>query len=529
MPHSQDVIRLKVSDNPPESAPQYPGKWSRKNEGGSLQTKMEFLQEVTNRWLEFVKDNPAYDQTYTADKAKVLICHLKGKAQGGNKVTHSQCKQLVTTAEVRLQKLEHPVGENSKDYGDTAEGGAEDSEEQVEDKVDDGYIDGEGDNLGGAFENDSEDEDEKSEDPEEWSQKDEITRALNEKALEKLMSKTDKELFEKIPEVDNTLGFKVSNKKKFIKRREVYSLKICEMKSDYELFESGEEINQNVLKSEVYKQRREQFSESYYRDNLEGQSSQNILTVISQTPKVVIESEVFKNRISHLTKKEKSEKVAMKSVRDTMKALKENPSKAGQEQKKVIAASLTSLRFGPPECSLTKKEEQEVMEMKRKLMTGEEKVLLLPSKPTRQTFPQEVTQLAAKYWEDTTQPDPAMIRYPGKAARDGADTVPTRYQITTNEEAYQGFREQYIEKVEQIMSREASNQEEKLIKRKDSEDKMIRLKYVRDILPKKFPGQSWFIEQRPSEVKFMNDHTTGQCKVRNQLTIVLTESCFLGL
>ena len=106
-----------------------------------------------------------------------------------------------------------------------------------------------------------------------------------------------------------------------------------------------------------------------------------------------------------------------------------------------------------------------------------------------------------------------VITEEGKKVRDGQDTVPIRYQMTTNEEAYQAFKEQHEEKVEVIMSREAKAQEETLVKRKESENKEYRLQYVRNILPKKFPCQSWFVEQRPSEVKFMNDHTTGQCKV----------------
>ena len=75
------------------------------------------------------------------------------------------------------------------------------------------------------------------------------------------------------------------------------------------------------------------------------------------------------------------------------------------------------------------------------------------------------------------------------------------------------FKDQCSEKVEQIMTKEAKHQEDTLVKRKDSADKENRLKYVRTLLPKKFPGQSWFIEQRPPEVKLMNDHTTGVCKV----------------
>ena len=92
-----------------------------------------------------------------------------------------------------------------------------------------------------------------------------------------------------------------------------------------------------------------------------------------------------------MSKKEKSEKVVMKSVKDTVKALNENPSKIGKEQVKLIGASLASLRFGVPEIGLTVTEEQQSIEMKRKLLAGEERVLKGEAVATRQKFPPQVS------------------------------------------------------------------------------------------------------------------------------------------
>ena len=66
----------------------------------------------------------------------------------------------------------------------------------------------------------------------------------------------------------------------------------------------------------------------------------------------------------------------------------------------------------------------------------------------------------------------------------------------------------------------SKEQKEKYGKRQDSADKEYRLKYA-ESLPNKFPSKSWFIEQRPLEVKMMHDHSTGLCKVGKILFQIL--------
>ena len=485
---SLKMFGLKAVHNPPDPAPPYPGAWRRQNKKGSLMSKNDYLQQHTNQWLEYVKKNPAYYQSILSVKAKVLRCHLQGQATG-NKLTHRQCRELIIRAELEQGPVDHVNADeqNNEEYF---------QEQDVKKKKNNGE--------------DKDKEDSSEEDDNDW-QKDE-DRIRKAKLLQQFLSKSDEEIFESNVLADEALGFKISNTKKFKIRREVYSKQICDNKTEDELFKSERGIvNEYVLKSKVYKQKKEQFCSIYFHQYFEGKSSQDILMSISQTPKVVIESKIFKDRVKHLSRKEKAEIVALQSARDTIKALDENPSKEGREQKKLLVSSLTSLVFGPPEFGLSGREVEEVTEMKRKLMTGEEKVLKVPSKPHKEMYPPEVTQVAKEHWEEITQVDPSKIKR--KALKDGEETVATRYQLTTNEEAFHCFKDQCSEKVEQIMTKEAKHQEDTLVKRKDSADKENRLKYVRTLLPKKFPGQSWFIEQRPPEVKLMNDHTTGVCKV----------------
>ena len=391
MPHSHPVIRLTAADNPPVKAAPYSGKWSRQNPQGVTQSKTEYYQEVTNQWLEHVKDKPGYDVTFAADKAKVLILHLgQSKKRGRGSVTHSECRQYITRAELRLQEIEHQGGEGGSVHvgqeqgqGDGEAGGSHDVQEAM--AVD--AVTGAGDTGGGQ----GIDLSDSSDDDGDWmNQPDRQERVKKELVVKKFLEQTDEEVFESGVIVEDIFGFSPEYSRTFKARREEYSRKICEENTDRQLFESGQIFNDHVRKSVIYQERQKAYSEIYFEENFEGASSQGILTVISQTPKAVIESEVFQNRLKHLTKKEKSEKVIIKTVKETVKALNEIPSKEGQHQKRVLGASLASLRFGVPDIGLTAWEEQESIEMKRKLLAGEEKVLKESTKAARQIFPPEV-------------------------------------------------------------------------------------------------------------------------------------------
>ena len=83
----------------------------------------------------------------------------------------------------------------------------------------------------------------------------------------------------------------------------------------------------------------------------------------------------------------------------------------------------------------------------------------------------------------------------------------------TNEESYESFKEICNEEVRNIMEETAREKIEVYSRRPESADRQNRLRYAADVLPNKFPSQSWWLEHRPREVVLMHDHTPGLCKV----------------
>ena len=544
----KSVTRLTVADNPKERAPPYPGKWSRNNLSGSALSKNEYLKEKTSEWLEQVKNKEVYTKTSLSDKVKVLVLHLGLSSKKGRlgKVTNQQLKDLVMGAELHLQ--EQDTGGQG---GQELQGISEEMQEQGRSTAEHNgneialvTIDSEGIEAKDGSVEDEEDARSDIGDKDWTNTRERKERVEKELGVKKLLEKSDVDIFESDVKVEVQVGFNPEYSEKFRARREEYGVKICEAKSDAELFESQEGVNEHVMKTHSYNERRKIYTENYFQEHFDGERSQDILLEIPQTPKVVVESPPFKERLIHLNKKQKSEKIVMNSVCETVRTLNLNPSKEGTLQKKYIGASLASIEFGVPEIGLTAREEQEALEMKRKLLAREEITLKGDTKTARKVFPPEVrtvyysmfkcflamtndfwlsvvsitiscqvTAVVVQFWNDATTTEPAKHRHPSKAVQDGEETVPTRYQVTTNEEAYLDFKESCSDKVASIMTKHSAELVAKYSKRVDSADKEYRLKYAREKLPQKFPGQSWFLEQRPPEVKMMHDHTTGLCKV----------------
>ena len=211
--------------------------------------------------------------------------------------------------------------------------------------------------------------------------------------------------------------------------------------TDEELFESEVVIDDHIKATKVFKARAAVYTEKYVRENFEGKTDQEILTSSKNSPDVVKKSTHFKEKLRHLTKKDKSEKLGMESLKETLEALTVGGGHMGREQKKILAVSVTSMEYGVPELGLSSGEEKEVIEMKTKLMSGEEKVLEVPHKATRQVFPPGVKQIAQQHWEDITVVEPAKHRQLRKAVRDGEEITPSHYKTMTNDETYQSFKE----------------------------------------------------------------------------------------
>ena len=106
-----------------------------------------------------------------------------------------------------------------------------------------------------------------------------------------------------------------------------------------------------------------------------------------------------------------------------------------------------------PELDFNWREEKVISEMKTRLLSGQDNILTVPQKKTRKVLPTVVADIAAKYWELITTLEPSKHRHLKTVVMDGSEAMPTRYQTTTNEEAYQGFQEKCSEEIMEIMTK----------------------------------------------------------------------------
>ena len=134
-------------------------------------------------------------------------------------------------------------------------------------------------------------------------------------------------------------------------------------------------------------------------------------------------------------------------------------------------------------------------------------------------YPVAVKYIAQSHWERITIVEPAKHKV-SKTRKGENDRLATRYQIMTNKECYESFIDACKFKVREEMKKEVTQIVRMYEKRPDSEEKTAKLKFAEEVLPERFPSLNWFIEQHPPEVKPMNYHTTGLCKVMFQIPCV---------
>ena len=269
------------------------------------------------------------------------------------------------------------------------------------------------------------------------------------------------------------------------------------------------------MNSEAYRIRSEEYTLNYFHQYLESKTPQELILSFSDLPSVVQKLRYCTDKLKHLSKKDKSEIVALKELRETMKKLKLSKSKESRDQQKILAASVSSLEFGVPQLGLHPRVEKEALLMKRQLISGEKNVLKCLDNEKRQVFLREVKEVAIKHWEEITVTEPGKHKRLTKAVKDGEETAPVRYQTMTNEETFESFKDNCSNDVKVAMEKYAQERLAAYRRRPESEDKEYRLKYAKNVLPNKFPSQSWWLEQRPKEVKPMHNHTMGLCKVKS--------------
>jgi hypothetical protein len=81
----------------------------------------------------------------------------------------------------------------------------------------------------------------------------------------------------------------------------------------------------------------------------------------------------------------------------------------------------------------------------------------------------------------------------------------------TDDEAYEQFKGNYEEKVKEVMQKYCSEKRGKFTNKAESKHK----DKVLETLNKKensFPGNGWFLRNKPPQTKAINEHSTGNCK-----------------
>ena len=102
---------LKKSDCELQCAENYPGRWYRQNDNGSIEfnTKEEWVENEARKWYYKMRENTKYDNTAIYRKADCLAHHLR------------KLKVAVSEARKLLVKFEDSVVSNNSEVGETNE------------------------------------------------------------------------------------------------------------------------------------------------------------------------------------------------------------------------------------------------------------------------------------------------------------------------------------------------------------------------------------------------------------------------
>ena len=438
---------IRSEDCPQGSAPPYPGKKTKKNVEGVEQSKSEYTDKIISDWVGHFVNKERYQNTPWSVKTRYLKRYLKPLGVG------------MQVAKEKLIAVERKAAEEM----DTVEIIDEEMEIDVRPGPD-------------------------------------STQRAKDSYIRDCLELTDHELFERARDLPDY----VINSIRYKHREKDYFLAM----PDDELFGRYEQVSVYTRSTSEFTERYREFVDKYMDDNFSQSSSQDILMKQSQTPASVQSSEVYKSRLSHLSYEQRSERLVMKSIRETVNELNKTPE--GKKQADICIPGVSHPVYGDPGLGLNLSRKNATKEMKAKLLSGEEVTLKKPVSKRRQIFPKSVEEIAREHWLENTIPEPA--KHTGKAVEEGGETVPKRYQDRTDDECYVQFRESCAGKVHCEMIKVAEEMVDKLTTRKDSIDKHRRLVYAQE-LPEKFPSLSWYIRQRPPETKPLCDHTTGLCHI----------------
>ena len=169
-------------------------------------------------------------------------------------------------------------------------------------------------------------------------------------------------------------------------------------------------------------------------------------------------------------------------------------------------------RYGVPKIDETEAVIKAAKKVKKSFCIGEESTLKVKDWKRGNLYPKEVFDLAVESWEnDATTVEPNQHARPKSALKDGSETVPSRFQILTDDEAYAEFKDKYEERVKAVMKKECEGIRGKYRNKPEgvTKDKVMATLNRKENM---FPRKIWFVQRKPPQTKINNDHTTGLCK-----------------
>ena len=467
---------LKKTDCPLPPPSNFPGSFHKDNKSGTLLSREEWKKNEFRKWVIEMQKNVKYEQTpfgYRAACAKSWMSKTFAKSKSQLPIVY--IKDLLMEIEIELAG-DTNTGDNAD--GSTSRG----KEDEVTERIDvDNFGLEEAMDVDYSEINDSPDLFADSDNEEERPTKKKSMRLEREEKQE-----------------ETILGF--------MKR------------SDLDLIENEALLPDCVRRSERYQTRKKVYIKNFIDSKFDQEltSSQDILEQLTQLPKYIREDELLQQRLCHLTKQEKSAKRCLKNLIETLQELRKDSSVNAFEQRVAIVASVIDHRFGCPDLGETYNVMKAAKNLKENFLTGKVSNLKGPGRKKPERYPQEVFDIAHDSWiKRSTKPDPAKHARPKTALKDGKETVPTIWQVVTDDEAYAQFKENDCEPVRNVMERYCDQTREKYRNKKDSDSKRKTMAIL-ERRQNAFPGKTWFLARKPPQTKFMDDFSTALCKECNE-------------
>ena len=425
----------------------YPGKYGRNNKDGTLMTKEEWIQTEAKVWVDRMKKHESYDASYFSIK---VDCLLKWLRKSFPKITTKEIKAILYEVE---EETEEPQEVTTTPEAGQGTKDLSEFEEQMEMEYD------ERPSSPDMFDSD------------EMEEEVSLTRVEKEKLIEEYAGKINKKIIE-----------------------------------------DEDSLPEFVKNSRIYKERKEEYIGEFVDQLFERYTSQDIANSMSQLPNFIQNNMHMKDWLNKRSKVEMSNMRVLKNINETCKELQKNTSREAYENRVVLVAAVTCPRYGVPDIDETRNVIEAAKKLKKSFFGGQQSTLGVEERKKRELFPQNVKEYARESWEtDSTIPEPAQHQRPESAITDGNEKVPARLQVLTNDEAYEQFKDNYKEKVHDVMKEHCEKIRLKYEKIPDSANK---LKILESLERKEnlFPGKTWFLQQKPPETKVNKDHSTGLCK-----------------